>query len=76
MYLHGNGIPQDYVQAKGWLEKAAEQNIVGAQYNLGVMYKNGDGTHKNNSLAEKWFKKSCDNGDQNGCNEYNKISKR
>ena len=36
-------MPQDYAQAAAWYRKAADQGYAGAQYNLGVMYANGQG---------------------------------
>jgi uncharacterized protein len=35
MYEDGEGVPQDYTEAVKWYRRAAEQGIVGAQYNLG-----------------------------------------
>ncbi len=43
LYDNGNGVPQDYRQARHWWEKAATQGEAKAQYNLGVLYDNGDG---------------------------------
>ena len=36
MYKDGEGVPQDYKQAISWYIKAAEQDDVVAQYNLGL----------------------------------------
>jgi TPR repeat protein len=43
MYKNGEGVPQDFKQAIQWYTKAAEQGDVDAQYNLALMYKNGEG---------------------------------
>ena len=38
----GDGAPQDYKEAVKWYRLAAEQGDANAQYNLGVMYDNGE----------------------------------
>jgi hypothetical protein len=35
LYANGQGVPQDYVRARQWYEKAAVQGEVLAQFNLG-----------------------------------------
>ena len=39
----GRACPQDFAAARSWYRKAAEQGLVKAQLNLGVMYANGRG---------------------------------
>ncbi|MDW7793255.1 tetratricopeptide repeat protein [Morganella morganii] len=41
-----------------WFQKAAEQNHASAQFNLGMMYQNGDGVEKNEKVAQEWFQKA------------------
>eukprot|EP00013_Stygamoeba_regulata_P017405 CAMPEP_0177668222 /NCGR_PEP_ID=MMETSP0447-20121125/22628_1 /TAXON_ID=0 /ORGANISM="Stygamoeba regulata, Strain BSH-02190019" /LENGTH=75 /DNA_ID=CAMNT_0019174679 /DNA_START=300 /DNA_END=526 /DNA_ORIENTATION=- len=36
-------VDQDFEEAADWFRKAAEQGHVGAQYNMGVMYLDGEG---------------------------------
>ena len=48
----------------------ANQSFSGAQFNLGMMYRNCEGVHQNKATAKEFFDKSCDNGYQNGCNIY------
>ena len=38
-----------------WNRKAAEQGDAGAQYNLGVMYDNGQGVPQNYAQTHMWF---------------------
>lgn len=59
-YYTGNGVEQDYIQAKKWLEKSAEQGVAGAQYNLGTMYSNGLGVRQDKNKAFEWYKKSAE----------------
>ncbi|WP_415668886.1 tetratricopeptide repeat protein, partial [Vibrio rarus] len=43
MYNTGEGVLQDYKLAVKWYTKAAEQGVAEAQYNLALMYYNGQG---------------------------------
>jgi TPR repeat protein len=38
MYAFGKGVLKDDKQAVYWYQKAAEQGLAEAQYNLGAMY--------------------------------------
>ncbi|CEM62739.1 Sel1 repeat protein (fragment) [Treponema phagedenis] len=46
MYDNGEGTAVDKNQAFYWYTKAAEQGVAEAQYNLGRMYSNGEGTSR------------------------------
>ena len=62
MYFRGEGVPQDYRQARVWFEKAAMQGLGEAQYNLGAMLELGLGTEKNATIAKSWYKKVAGQG--------------
>ena len=62
LYANGQGVPQDYVQARQWYEKAAIQGDASAQLNLGVLYENGSGVPKDYQLALFWFRRSANRG--------------
>ena len=62
MLAIGQGIRQDNTEAANWYRKAAEQGVVGAQYNLGTMYVFGQGVAKDYAEAVKWFRKAADQG--------------
>ncbi len=74
MYLKGRGVSQDYSQAIKWLEKSAQQNDSQAQLVLGSIYYIGEGGSQNISqdlkIAKEWFKTSCSNGSERGCELY------
>ena len=75
MYEQGKGIRQDYTEAVRWYRKAAEeQGFAVAQYNLGRMYYTGRGVRQNSVIAKEWYKKACDNGLQDGCNDYRQLN--
>jgi TPR repeat protein len=42
-----------------WL---AEQGVASAQYNLALMYANGEGVPENDAEAVKWYRKAADQG--------------
>ena len=52
---NGQGVAQDYVQARNWFLKAAEQGYEAAQYGLGVLYHNGQGVPQDYSMAYVWY---------------------
>ena len=45
--------------------KFAEEGDPTAQYELGIMYQNGEGVPQNYSKAVKWFRKAAEQGDSN-----------
>ncbi len=45
------GVPQDYAEAAKWYRLAAEQNNAAAQYNLSLMYANGQGVPRDDGEA-------------------------
>lgn len=54
---------KDYENALIWFKKAAEQGYVAAQYNLGIMYRNGKGLLiEDYANAIKWFEKAAKQG--------------
>ena len=56
------GVPQDYAEAAKWYRLAAEQNNAAAQYNLSLMYANGQGVPRDDGEAVKWLRKAGDQG--------------
>jgi TPR repeat protein len=54
----GHGVPRDYVKARQWYEKAADQGHAGAQYNLGVLYAEGLGVPLDTMKARELFEKT------------------
>ena len=62
LYAKGEGVPQDYVEAREWWLKAAEQGDASAQYNLGIYYHNGQGVPQDYVEARKWYLKAAEQG--------------
>src|SRR6516165_2457660 len=51
-----------YAAAVGWYQKAAEQGSAIAQYNLGDMYRIGEGVPSDNAAAASWYRKAAEQG--------------
>jgi len=62
LYANGQGVPQDYVQARQWYEKAAAQGQTLAQLNLGDFYGNGTGVTQDYQQALFWFRVAASHG--------------
>lgn len=53
---------KDERAALDWFQKAAEQGIVVAQFNVGLIHELGLGVHRNRLAAMKWYAKSVEAG--------------
>ena len=62
LYFLGNGVPQDYVQAARWYEKAAAQGNAAGQVRLGKLYDNGRGVPQDSVQARQWYHKAAAQG--------------
>lgn len=63
MYLKGEYVEQDDVQAYELFKKAAENEVAESMYTMGYLYKMGRGTEKNAELSAYWFEQSALHGD-------------
>ena len=55
MYVAGEGIPQDSVEALKWFRRAANQGEANAQCFLGLMYFEGRGVPQDFVSAHMWL---------------------
>lgn len=63
--LYQAGSPtlnKDSAEAFKWFKKAAEQGDAEAQFGLGVMFANGNGTPQDYAMAARWFIKAAEQG--------------
>ena len=63
--VHASGtvaFPKDSALAINWLQKAAEQSHIGAQYYLGVLYSNSESVPKDVTLAASYYRKAAEQG--------------
>ena len=67
LYRHGHGVPQDYVKAREWYEKAAAKGSAGALRDLGRLYANGQGVEQDYVKAREWFEKAAAKNDVTPC---------
>lgn len=65
-YAKGEGVPQDYAKAAGYMRQAAEQGNAFAQNDLGVFYAKGLGVKQDYQEAVKWYRQAAENGDSLG----------
>ncbi|RKQ71838.1 Sel1 repeat-containing protein [Litorimonas taeanensis] len=64
-YAYGNGgVEVDMTTAAGWFEKAAERGVVDSQFNLAILYENGQGVKPNVADAYFWYSIAASQGDQ------------
>ncbi|MDE6742296.1 MAG: TIR domain-containing protein [Lachnospiraceae bacterium] len=62
LYYFGQGVKQDYAQAKEWWEKAAELGDAAAMSNIGVLYEFGEGIEYDYTQAVEWYEKGAELG--------------
>ena len=65
MYVNGDGVPKNDVEAVKWYRLAAEQGNADAQYNLGNMYSNGVGVPQNYVKSYVWLSVATAQGNEN-----------
>lgn len=55
MYETGRGLPQDFMLAAAWYQRAAQQGYPRAQQLLGLMYDKGQGVAEDYVTAHQWL---------------------
>jgi TPR repeat protein len=64
-YAYGNGgVNVDMGTAAGWFEKAAERGVVDSQFNLAILFENGQGVKPSPADAYFWYSIAASQGDQ------------
>jgi uncharacterized protein len=65
MYFLGQGdVPQDFVEARKWLRKAADRGNDDAQSMLGLVYEIGQGVPQDYVRAYMWYNLAAARGNQ------------
>jgi TPR repeat protein len=69
MYIEGNGVPKDELEAVKWYRKSAEQGNAVGQAHLGAIYARGyGGVTQNYAEAFKWSRKAAEQGNADAQN--------
>ncbi len=76
LYYHGQGVPQDFRQARHWWKKAAAQGLAKAQRNLGMLYANDQGVPKDYAQAHKWYNLAEANGNEDAVGRRDALAKQ
>ena len=66
VYVKGWGVPQDYVKAREWFERAPPAATPLRCFDLGVLYENGYGVPQDYAKARQWYEKAFAGGDAVG----------
>ena len=61
-YSYGEGVSEDKKEAVKCYRKAAEQGLVEAQFNIGLMYHKGEGVPEHSVTAYAWWNIAATNG--------------
>ena len=59
-YADGQGVQQDYAQARPFFERAAIKGHAAAEYQLGLFYAGGLGGPQDYALAREWYSRQPD----------------
>ena len=62
-----------YERAAEYYEAAARQGLAGAQYNLGLLYANGQGVEQSNETARELWMKSAEQGFENAIKALQRL---
>ena len=76
MYAKGQGVAQDYGQARQWYEKAAAVGSAAAMQNLGVLYRDGQGVPQDYEQARQWYEKAAVHGNEYAKTRLQELRKR
>jgi len=59
-----------------WYLTAAKQEYDVAQFNIGTLYKNGQGVPQDYTKAAEWFSKAADRGNNSAKKELEDLKKK
>ncbi len=77
MYYDGQGVPQDFREARRWFQRSADQGYEKAQLNLGAMYGSGKGLRRPDYVqAYVWLSLCAAAGDQKCSAQRDLVSQK
>ena len=62
MYRQGLGVPNDPSKALKWVSLSVEQGLADSQFNLGLIYANGNGTAQDLVVGYMWVSLTASQG--------------
>ena len=68
------GVTKDYSSAAQWYEKSAQAGHEIAAYNVGLMYRDGDGVAVDLDTARKWLTQARDGGAEGAAKALNDLA--
>lgn len=74
IYFGGKGTGRDLKKGFSYMKKAAEGGCALAYFPLAEMYRNGDGTEANRTLAKKWYEKAVVSDSKNAAKAAEYLS--
>ena len=75
MHARGDGVPQNYVEARHWFYRAAMQHNVPAQFDLAMLYDKGRGVAADLTQAFMWYQVAANNGHPDAAERLEMVQK-
>ena len=76
LYYKGKGVRQNYYKFAELARRGCDLLDADSCELLGIAYSDGVGVPKSLQQAKRFFGKSCDLGNQRGCDEYKELNQR
>lgn len=73
IYIQGEILAENPIEAARWLAMAADQGDVGSQFVMGKMYLDGTGVAKNEKVAARYWGQAAAQGDAEAAFELGKL---
>jgi TPR repeat protein len=73
LYATGTGVPQDYVAALAWYQRAAEGGSTSAMNNIATLYFHGFGVPQSYEETAKWLRLAVKQGDATAQNRLGAL---
>ena len=73
LYATGSGVPQDYVAALAWYQRAAEKGSTKAMNNIATIYFHGLGVPQSYEESVKWLRLAVKQGDAAAQNKLGSL---
>jgi localization factor PodJL len=73
--LSARGWAQDYREAAGWFNRAAQAGLADSQYNLALLYERGLGVEQDLSRAYFWYSVAAKAGDKEATRQAGRLKR-